>query len=553
MTFGQKRRKVGAVIALAFLCLILISLPVLAILFKIELAATPEWLHFKEFLLKDTVYNTVYLIVFSLLFSAVLGVLAAVSVALFDFPLKRFFKWFFYMPLAIPPYIAAYVFAGMTGYTGVIQRTLRTYEIPFKPEHLDLMNLRGAVLIYAITLFPYVYGPVRAFLEYHAGGMIEVSRVHGHSPVKIFLKVILPLVRLPMVGGLTLIMMEILGDYGVVRYFNIRTVSSAIFSSWFGSGTTAVALRLSFYMMLLIVVFQGFESFNRSRRRYHMSGQQPRLLEPIPLKGMLRYGVTLGLLIVSLVVFLIPVGQMAVWSVKSYSLVRLDQLFQIIYNTLFYSILASLIILAINLLIVQVRRWQFDQRGKLMDQVVQMGYAIPGAIIAIGAMVIFVGLDKWLYPVYVLFNPESKRLILSTSTVLLVYAFVVRYMAAGYNSVHSGFSKIGIKYSEAASTLGKGRFYSLVKVELPMVKTSLISGFLLTFIDILKELPLTLLLRPYNFNTLASRAYEYANDERIMEASVPALMIVSLSVAALLIFAGIHQKKYKRTQEEVKP
>jgi iron(III) transport system permease protein len=373
--------------------------------------------------------------------------------------------------------------------------------------------------------------------------MIEVSRVHGHSPVKIFLRVILPLVRLPMVGGLTLIMMEILGDYGVVRYFNIRTVSSAIFSSWFGSGTTGVALRLSFYMMLLILVFIAVENFYRGRRRYHLSGQQPRLLEPRPLKGPLRCVVPLGLSVISIVVFFIPVGQMTVWAVRAYYQVNMNQISQIIYNTLFYSILASLIILIINLMIVQVRRWQFDRKGKLMDQMVQIGYAIPGAIIAIGAMVVFVGVDQSLYPVYQWFNPESKKLLLSTSTVLLVYAFVVRYMAAGYNSVHSGFSKIGVKYSEAASTLGKGRFYALVRVELPMVKTSLISGFLLTFIDILKELPLTLLLRPYNFNTLASRAYEYANDERIMEASIPALMIILISVIALLIFAGIHQKK----------
>lgn len=547
---GHQRRKVSVVKALAFLVLFLVSLPVLAILFKVTFSATPEWAHFKTYLLKDTVYSTAYLVGFSLLWSAVLGVLAATVVALFDFPLKNFFKWFFYLPLAIPPYIAAYVFAGMLSYTGVVQRTLRDQGLLLSPGSLDIMNLRGAVFIYTVTLFPYVYGPVRAFLEHHAAGMIEVARTHGYSPLQIFAKVLLPLVRLPMVGGLTLIMMEILGDYGVVRYFNLRTVSSAIFSSWFGSGTTAVALRLSFYMMLAILAFQGLEGLYRGRRRYHLSGSQPRMVSPRPLKGVARFGVPMGLALMSLIVFFIPVGQMAVWAFQAYAQVNLPQLSRILFNTLFYSLLASLIILALNVLVVQVRRWQHGPGGRLMDQVVQLGYAIPGAIIAIGAMVIFVGLDQTLLPIYRWVNPQTKTLVLSTSTLMLVYAFVVRYLAAGYNSVNSGFSKIGVKYSEAAATLGKGRLYSLVHVELPMVKSALISGFLLTLIDILKELPLTLLLRPFNFNTLATRAYEYANDERIMEASVPALMIVAIGVVALMLFAALHQNKFSGRKKE---
>lgn len=539
----KRKRKVGAAQTLAFLALFLLIQPVLAIFFRVDFSYNEGWQHFKQYLLQDTIFNTVFLVVFSLLGAAVIGVGLAVMVALFDFPFKKFFKWFFYLPLTIPPYIAAYVFSGMLSYTGIVQKTLRLWNVPHTPGSFDMMNLRGAIFVYAITLFPYVYGPVRAFLEHHASSLMDVARVHGHSPFKILIKVILPLIRVPLVGGLTLIMMEVISDYGVVRYFNLRTVSSAIFSSWFGTGETVVAIRLSFYMMMTILVFQSMEDLLRGRRRYHLSGNQPRALQPILLKGWKRSVGMLALLGTAIVVFVVPVGQMIFWAVRALDQVHLGQIGQIVFNTLFYSLLASTLILVLNIGIIHSRRWLPVKAGRLMDKMAQLGYAIPGAIIAIGAITVFVGLDNVLYPIYQWVNPETKKLVLSTSTIMLVYAFIVRYMAAGYNSVFSGFSKIGLKYSEAAASLGKGRFKALWRIELPMVKHSLITGFILTLIDILKELPLTLLLRPFNFNTLASRAYEYANDERIMEASVPALLIIMISVAALAVFAVVNHRK----------
>lgn len=538
-------RKAGTGSVLSFLILFSAVLPVLAILLKVDFSGSEEWTRFSEYLLQDAVVQTLTIVFFSLLLSSFIGVTLAVLVAMFDFPFRSFFKWLFYLPLTIPPYIAAYVFAGMLGYTGAVQTTLRNYGIIVSPGSLDIMNIRGAVVIYAITLYPYVYAPVRSFLENHASELIEVARLHGYSPSRIFMKVVLPLIRLPLAGGLTLVMMEIIGDYGVARYFNLKTVSSAIFGSWFGSGDTGVALRLSFYLMVIVVGFLFIDDMTRGRKRYGMQGV--RQLKPYRLKGAWKLLVITILTLSSLIVFFIPVGQMLHWAVVSFGKVNLGETGRIVSDTLTYSLLASLIILIVNTLIVSTSRWLPKGVSKLMTKLSQLGYSIPGAVIAIGTITLFVWFDSNLFPIYRWFDPGVRKLVLSTSTAMLTYAFVVRYMAAGYNSVSSGFSKIGTRYSEAAQTLGKGRLYALWKVELPVIKGSLVTGFILTFIDILKELPLTLLLRPFNFNTLATRSYEYANDERIMEASVPALMIILICMMALLAFAAVNRQKGVKT------
>lgn len=538
-------RKAGTGSVLSFLILFSAVLPVFAILLRVDFSGSEEWVHFTEYLLGDAVGVTLTILFFSLLLASVIGVSLAVLVAMFDFPFRNFFKWFFYLPLTIPPYIAAYVFAGMLGYTGFLQTTLRSLGIAVSPRAFDIMNIRGAVVIYAITLYPYVYAPVRSFLENHASELIEVAKLHGYSPFKIFMKVVLPLIRLPLAGGLSLIMMEIIGDYGVARYFNLKTISSAIFGSWFGSGDTGVALRLSFYLMVIVVLFLVVDDMTRGRKRYGMQGS--RQLRPYTLKGAWKVIVLSILAFASFIVFLVPVGQMLTWAVASYGKVSLGETGRIVSDTLTYSLLASLMILVVNTIIVSTSRWMPKRASKLMTKLSQLGYSIPGAVIAIGTITVFVWLDSSLFPLYRWLDPGARKLVLSTSTAMLTYAFVVRYMAAGYNSVNSGFSKIGTRYSEAAQTLGKGRMYALWKVELPVIKGSLITGFILTFIDILKELPLTLLLRPFNFNTLATRSYEYANDERIMEASVPALFIILICMVALLAFAAVNRQKGVKT------
>lgn len=537
------QRKVSMRSMLAFLSIIIINLPIITIINRVNFSSNSNWMHFKQYLLPYAVSNTLFLVVFTLLLSGTVGVLLAAIVALFDFPLKRYFEWVLYIPITIPPYIAAYVYAGMLSYTGILQRLCRSWGISLQPEWLDIMNIRGAVFIYSITLYPYIYGVVKSFLENHSGNFIDTARVLGYKPIKLFMKVILPLIRIPLIGGLMLVMMEVLSDYGVIKYFNIQTVSSTIFNSWFGMGETGVSIRLSFYIMIFIIALQVIEEIMRGRKKYTIGSGRSKPIIAIKLRGFKGYTVIFFLTLFIAVAFLIPVGQMVVWAILALPKISLANLNQIIFNTLLYSTLATIIILILNVLFAHSRRWMNSKSGFIMSKLTQLGYSMPGAIIAIGTITIFVALDGWLYPLYRFFDPNTKKLLMSTSVGMLVFAFVVRYMAIGFNSVNSAFAKVGVKYNEVARTLGMGRTKAMLKVELPMLKNSLIAGFILTFIDMIKELPLTLLLRPFNYNTLASRAYEYSNDERIHEASVPALIIILLSIMFLILMSRIKPKK----------
>ena len=423
---NNTRGKVRMSNFLAFLSIIIINLPIIAIIGRVNFSSNANWEHFKQYVLANAVSNTIYLVVFTLILSGTIGVLLAVVVALFDFPLKRWFKWALYIPITIPPYIAAYVYAGMLSYTGIIQRSARDWGISVNSQLMDIMNLRGAVFIYSITLYPYIYGSVKSFIENHSGNLIDTARVFGYKPVKLLIKVILPLIRIPLLGGLMLVMMEVISDYGVIKYFNIQTVSSTIFTSWFGMGETSVAIRLSFYVMICLIGIQGLEEIMRGRKKYSLGSGRGKPITPIKLKGLKGYSVVIIMSLFIITTFLIPVAQMIAWAMLAFSKVNLPNLSQIIFNTLFYGILATLLILMLNVFIAHNRRWMSSRFGFFMSKLTQLGYSMPGAVIAIGTITVFVALDGFLYQLYLSFNPDTKKLLLSTSITMLVFAFVFR-------------------------------------------------------------------------------------------------------------------------------
>lgn len=511
---------------LTFAAAFVFILPLIAILAKVDFTTTADWQHYRQFLLTEAVLNTVHISVLTLLLAGLIGTGLAVLVAFFEFPGKRTFAWLFYLPLAIPPYIAAYVYSGLLGYTGFLQKMLRAADISVKPSSFDIMNLNGAVLIFALTLYPYVYAPVRSFLERHSSSLVESARVLGYGPGNVLFRVILPLVRLPLVGGLSLLLMEVLSDYGVIRYFNIKTVGGLIFESWFGMGDTSIAIRLSFSIMVSILLLLLLEHVLRGRKRFNVGNGPGRPISPNYLTGCLGLAATAVSTVFLAVAFFVPMIQLASWSWIAMPKIRLLNLHEMIANSMAVSIFASAAIVILSIYFSQAQRRMRGMGQGLLSKIVQLGYSIPGAVIAIGAISLFTSIDGALQPLYQLVAPGSRKLVLSASLTMLLFAFVARYLAVGYNNVSAGFAKIGSGFGEAARTLGHSSASALLRIELPMMKSALVSGFILGFIDISKELPLTLLLRPFNFNTLASRIYEYANDERIHEASIPALILI---------------------------
>jgi iron(III) transport system permease protein len=520
---------------------VVILLPILFIFSSIFQEPNENWFHIRQYLLKHYVTNTVILVVVTGLLTAFLGVTLAWLVAAYDFPLKRFFRWGLILPLAIPAYIAAYTYKTMLGYTGVIQTTFRNqFDYRIDPELLSVSSLRGAIFIFTLFLFPYVYIITKSFLESQSTSYIENARLLGRKPLAVFTKVVLPLSRPAIVGGTILVIYEVLSDYGVTSYLGIHTISTAIFETWFAMYDVNSAMRLAAWLMVIIVGMFFLERMLRQRRRYHLSNKS-RSLVPVKLKGFAGIAAFLYCGVVFLVGFLIPFIQLIAWARMTFHKVWDSSFFTLFYQTVYVAAISTLIILTLSVIVANVCRTH-SAFSFILSKSVTTGYSIPGPIIAIGVLAMFITVDKWLAPLYANMGLGEAPLILSLSLVMLIVGYSIRFMATGFNAVEVGFEKVGTKYMEASRLLGLGVTKTFFKVDLPLIKGALFSGFILTFVEICKELPLALLLRPFNFETLATKTYQYAHDEQIYEASISSLLIIAISMLSVIIFQMIGKR-----------
>lgn len=518
-----------------------ILLPILFIFFSLFHEPNDNWFQIRQYLLKTYVANTVILVVLTGIFTALLGVTLAWLTSAYDFPLKRFFRWGLLLPLAIPPYIAAYTYRTMFSYTGVIQSTFRNhFDYQIDPELISISSMRGAIFIFTLFLFPYVYIMTRAFLESQSSSFFENARLLGRKPLAIFIQVVLPLSRPAIVAGAVLVIYEVLSDYGVTSYFGIHTISTAIFQTWFGMYDIDSAMRLAAWLMVVIVGLFFLERLLRQRRRYNLNNKS-RPLVPMKLRGIKAAAAFAYCGIVFLLGFLIPLIQLIAWAKLTFSKVWNDTFYTLFLQTVYVAAISTFIILILSVIVANVCR-KHTTGSYVLAKLTTTGYSIPGAIIAIGVLAMFITLDKWLAPVYSLIGLGRAPLILSLSLVMLIVGYAIRFMATGFNAVEVGFEKIGTKYSEASRMLGLSMTKTFFKVDLPLIKGALVSGFILTFVEICKELPLALLLRPFNFDTLATKTFQYAKDEQIYEASISSLMIIGISVLSVVVFQMIDKK-----------
>ena len=523
---------------------VVILLPILFIFSSIFQEPNENWLQIQAYLLKNYVANTFTLVVLTGILTAFLGVTLAWLTAAYDFPLKRFFRWGLILPLSIPTYIATYTYRTMLGYTGVVQSTLRNhFDYQLNPEWLTVSGIPGAVFIFTLFLYPYVFMITRAFLESQSTSYIESARLLGRKPLSVFLKVVLPLSRPAIIGGTVLVIYEVLGDYGVTSFLGIHTISTAIFQTWFKMYDVDSAMRLAAWLMVIIVGIFILERFLRQGRRYHLSNKS-KPLAPVKLKGMAGIAAFLYCGVVFLIGFLIPLVQLISWAILTFDKIWDSTFFTLINQTVYVAVISTIMILILSIIVANITR-SHSTFSFILSKCVTTGYSIPGPIIAIGVLAIFIALDGGLAPIYSYMGLGEAPLILSLSLIMLIVGYFIRFMATGFNAVEIGFEKVGTKYMEASRMLGLGVTKTFFKVDLPLIKGSIISGFVLTFVEICKELPLALLLRPFNFETLATKTYQYANDEQIHEASISSLLIIAISILSVIIIQMIG-KRVKR-------
>ncbi|MEC5424159.1 iron ABC transporter permease [Virgibacillus sp. C22-A2] len=529
----------------SFLIVVLILLPNLSILVNFFTQETSNWQHVKEYILPLLLKNTSIIIVFTGIFSILIGTSLAWLISAYDFPLRRFFKWGLILPLAIPPYIAAYTYNGILNYTGVIQTTLRThFNIPVNQSYFDIMSLPGAIFIFTFFLFPYVYMITRAFLSNQSSSLIENARLLGRNSFEVFFLVVLPISRGAIVAGVSLVLLEVLNDYGVVQYFGIPTFSTAIFQTWFGMGDLNAAIKLSATLMFIVFAILVLEKLLRGRKRYSFPSAKIRPLTPVKLQGWQGKAAFIYCSIIFGLGFLIPFVQLVDWTLLTYEKIIDPAFVSLIINSLIVALAGSTMIIVFAVIIANFARIHQSFLSKMSARVIILGYSIPGAVIAVGIITVFIRTDNFLFGFYE-FARLEQMLYLSTSLFMLVSAYVIRFLAVGFNAIESGYDKIGNSFTEASRMLGMGMTKSFFKVDLPLLKGAILSGFILSFIEILKELPLTLILRPFNFDTLSTKAFQYANDEQIHEAALASIIIIVISAVAIFVFHHILEKESK--------
>ncbi|MFE8034580.1 ABC transporter permease [Thiohalocapsa marina] len=518
---------------------LLLSLPVLVVVGFVFVPAGDVWRHLADTVLPDYVTNSLLLMLGVAGGTLVGGVGTAWLVSMCRFPGRGLFEWALLLPMAMPAYIIAYTYTGMLDYAGPLQTTLRDltgwgYGDYWFPE---IRSLPGAAVMLSLVLYPYVYLLSRAAFLSQSLCVLDVSRTLGNGPWRTFFAVALPLARPAIVAGLSLALMETLADYGTVQYFGVSTFTTGIFRTWFGLGNAAAAAQLSALLLGFVFALILLERWSRRDARYHHTSQRESSIRRLSLTGW-RAALAFGFCLLPLLFgFLLPATQLGWWSL-TVARTSFDAAFlTLALNSLALAAGAALVALLLALVLGYGRRLSPSRRVGAAVRIAGMGYAVPGTVIAVGVLIPFAWIDNsvdtWMRASFGL----STGLLLSGTLVALVFAYLVRFLAVSLQTVESGLGKIRPSMDEAGRSMGLSPGQVLRRIHVPMLRGSLLTALLLVFVDVLKELPATLILRPFNFNTLAVRAYELAADERLADSGPAALSIVAAGLLPVILLS----------------
>ncbi len=517
----------------------LVSIPVLVVVSFIFHPSGDVLYHLVETVLADYVINSLLLMAGVTFGTLLLGVSTAWLTSVCEFPGRRLFSWTLLLPLAIPAYIIAYTYTGVLDFEGPVQTQLREwfgwrYGDYWFPE---IRSLGGAVLMLSLVLYPYVYMLARAAFLEQSHSVMEVSRTLGNGPWKGFFRVSLPLARPAIVTGLSLALMETLADYGTVQYFGVSTFTTGIFRTWFGLGDSAAAAQLAAMLLGFVFALILIERWSRRRARFHHTSQNTRRPGRYVLQGRNKWLAVAACALPLILGFLIPALQLLYWSITTADTSLDSHFFQLTFNSLMLAAAAAVIAVTLALFMAYGRRLRPGRSVTVGVRVASMGYAVPGTVIAVGVLLplawIDNSIDAWMRSTFDI----STGLLLSGTLVALLFAYTVRFLSVSVQAVEAGLGKIKLSMDDAARSLGRRPLAVLREIHLPLMKSTVLTALLLVFVDVLKELPATLILRPFNFNTLAIRAYEMAGDERLADAGAPALMIVAAGIIPIIMLS----------------
>ena len=522
---------VGVVVA------VLAGLPVASVGLNLFAGGTSEtWGHLAATVLPEYILNSLWLCLGVGAGVAVLGVATAWLTAMHEFPGRRVFDWAMVLPLAMPAYVMAYVYTDFLQFVGPVQTALRE---TFGWEHgdywfPDIRSLPGAMLMFICVLYPYVYLLARtAFLE-RASGMLEAARTLGMGSWRAFFSVSLPLARPAIVAGVSLALMETLADYGTVAYFAVNTFTTGIYRAWFSLGDRIAAAQLAAMLLGFVLFLLMAERISRGRARYHNTTGRNRPMAGARLTGVRALLAVLACSLPLLLGFLLPAALLLKMALADGDAQFGERFVMLSRNSFVLAGTTAVIAVLLALLMAYAARLSRSVVANGMNRLVGLGYAVPGAVIAVGVLIPVTRLDNWLAGQWEQWFGSNPGLLLTGGIAALIYAYLVRFLAVALHTVESSLGKITSSMDDAARSLGLGQGQTLRRVHAPMLRGSLLTAGLLVFVDVMKELPATLVMRPFNFDTLATQAYTLASDERLAEASTASLAIVAVGLLPLI-------------------
>lgn len=530
-----------------------VLIPLLALIVLSLSGGGADWAHLARNVLPVATRTTFSVMAGVALLTASMGIVPAWLTAYYDFPLRRVFAWALVLPLAVPTYLAAYAYAEFFTFTGPPQtliralfgyRSARDYWFP------DVRSLWGCVMILAFVLYPYVYLTTRAAFLMQGRNAIDVARTLGASPLRAFFQVLLPMARPAIIIGITLALMETLNDVGAVEYLGVKTLTSAVYTTWLNQGSLAGAAQIACVMLIVVLCVILAERWARRKQRFNL-GRSTAMAQrsgPTKLKG--------APALIAFVACLMPIVAgfgLPFYVLGSYALKRLEQLADpVLQEAIMTSVLvaasAAFITVCLAFLLTYTVRVTRSRNLLLVNRFAALGYAIPGTVLALGILIPLARfdnlLDQWMQAVF----GFKTGLLLTGSALCIVYAMSVRFLAMAEGAVEAGFHKVPTHVDMAARTLGRSARETLIQILLPILKPAFLTAFLLVFIDGVKELSATILLRPFNYNSLSTYVYERASRAAVEDASVAALLIMLAGILPVILLSRSINAGVARTE-----
>lgn len=524
------------------LIVFLLLSPIISIIFVANENTAELWGHLLETRFSSYIYNTIILMIGVGTSSIIIGVTLAWLVCRYDFFMSKVIEWCLLLPLAMPAYIVAYCYTDFFEYSGTIQSTLRIifnwnsasdYYFP------EIRSLGGAIFVMSFVLYPYVYFISKIAFKSTPVSLFEIAEIHGKN---LFLWVAIPLARPAIIAGVSLVLMETISDFGTVEFFAVETITLGIFNLWLGMNNLGAASQLALVAFTFIIILLGIELSARKKQKFNdtkIKSFNTIIKKVTPLKSLLIFGICLIPIIFG---FLIPISILFINSLSYLDSENWSNLISIAYNSFFISSIAALAMILISIFIAISIKFDGFKGFTFLSTIAGVGYAFPGTILALGTLFFITIIQDSVNNFFNIFGVDINLVLIGSYTAL-IFAYVSRFNAVAFGAINSGINRIPPNMIEASQTLGHSFIFSIKNVILPLLRPSIITAAILSFVDIIKELPITLLLRPFNFETLATFVYQYANDEMLEKSSIAAILIVLIGLVPILIMSKAINKK----------